>query len=164
MKTIFKLAFCIVMFSTQAYAGTDDIRVGVVTQSAEGVTSEEWTTELLRHQSKILSESSANDAKQAYLDKGGRASEWRPKVNYDASFIYKFGRKFGIVTTHLRVTIKAKPNNIVVDTSAIRIMEIRGSDLVSVICGRGEGKRVSISSEPCDEAIRKTFGVSLAMK
>jgi len=147
--------------SANANADSDPVKTGVAIQSAEGVTDATWTTELLKFQTKQMSELSTKVGKQTFIDHGRSPASWKPMTSYESSFYIVGGKKYGIIKAHVRLA--SPTTNFTISTNAIRIMAIQGNDLVSVSCWRMSDRPISVTDSPCKDAIMENLGVSLAM-
>lgn len=151
------------MLVTQANADTDDIKTAATIQSAEGVTDATWTVELLKYQAKVISERAMGEARQSYISHGGKTSMWKPKISSESNFFILKNKKFGIIKSRLLLASKTSPTDSEITVNTIKILAIKGSDLISVTCARYSDKQISLIDGPCSEAIKEQFGVGLEM-
>lgn len=163
MKRISWMAILCVMFSAHADVDTDNIRTSVAIQSAGDLTDDTWTTEQLRYQSDAILEMSKKAAFQSFISNGGKASIWKPRTSNESNFVIVNGRKFGIIRHSLRLTFEVNASNTVTTVNVIKILAIKGSDLMSVTCLRHTDKEISLAVGQCNDAIKKYLGVDFAM-
>ena len=145
-----------------APAQSDDIQIAVAEQFAAGLTDARWTTKLLKLQEESAVDSALNYGKQAFAVAGGASSDWKPRVRHDSTFLTVNGRKFGVVNAALTMEFRDMQTKAVIAVSAVRIMGIKGKNLVSVGCLQAADKPISVASGPCAAVIKKTFGVGLS--
>jgi hypothetical protein len=151
------------VIAAQANAETGDIKTAATIQSAEGVTNATWTTELLKYQAKVISESAKEEARQSFISHGGNSAIWNPKLSYQSNFFILNGRKFGIIKSHLILVSKTNHNDSAITVNTIKILAIKGGDMVSVTCASDAGRQISLIDGPCSDAIKRQFGISFAM-
>jgi len=144
-----------------ALGQSEVIDIAVAEQSARGLTDARWTTRLLRLQEESAVNSALNDGRQAFFLAGGTNSDWKPRVRHDSTFLTVNGRKFGVVTAAVTMEFNSTQSKSTIALTAVRIMGIRGNDLVSVGCLRATDRPIPIADGPCAAAIKKTFGLSL---
>lgn len=145
-----------------APARLEDIQIAVAEQFANGLTDARWTTRLLKLQEKAAVDSALNYGKQVFSLAGGARSDWRPTVHQDSTFFTVNRQKFGVINAALTMEFSATQSKSTIAVTAVRIMAIKGKDLISVGCLRASEKPISVSSGPCAAAIKKTFGVGLS--
>ena len=141
---------------------SDDIKILVAKQSAKSLTDARWTTKLLKLQEESAVDSALNYGKQAFAVAGGASSDWKPRVRHDSTFLTVNGRKFGVVNAALTMEFSDMQTKAVIAVSAVRVMGIKGKNLVSVGCLQAADKPISVASGPCAAVIKKTFGVGLS--
>lgn len=159
-RTYAMAAFCMAA-PLAALGQSDDIQIAVGEQSAKGLTDARWTTKLLKIQEESAVNSAINDGRQAFFLAGGASSDWKPRVRHDSTFLTVNGRKFGVVTAALSMEFSVTQTKSTIAVTAVRVMAIKGKDLVSVGCLRATDKPISVAVGPCAAAIKKTFGVGL---
>lgn len=144
-----------------ALGQSDVINVAVAEQSAKGLTDARWTAKLLTLQEESAVNSALNDGRQSFFLAGGANSDCKPRVRHDSTFLTVHGRKFGVVTAAVTMEFTATQTKSTIAVTAVRIMAIKGNDLVSVGCLRATDRPIPIADGPCAAAIKKTFGVRL---
>lgn len=160
MRTCAMVALCAVV-PLAALGQSDAIKIVVAEQSSKGLTDAKWTTKLLKLQEESAVNSAINDGKQAFMEAGGVSSDWKPRVRHDSFFLTVHGRKFGVVKAALTMQFSGTQTKFTMAVTAVRIMAIKGKDLVSVGCLRGADRPIPVADGPCAAAIRNTFGVVL---
>lgn len=148
--------------SLGALAQSGNIQIAVAEQFAEGLTDAKWTTRLLKLQEQSAMDSALNYGKQAFAVAGGASYDWKPRVRQDSTFVTVNGRKFGVVNAALTLEFSDVRTRTVIAVSAVRVMGIKGKNLVSVGCLQAVDKPISVASGPCAAAIKNTFGVELS--
>lgn len=128
------------------------IFIGVTTESAYGMTSEEWGTDMLNSQLQSLVDTSTEKAYQEFIKLGGKPGTFHPMIQSNAFFSHVDNRKFGVFM------IERQVGNL--DSHTIRVTEVANGNVVSVGCVSFVAMP-SISSGPCADKIRETFHVSL---
>src|ERR1035437_4738932 len=145
-----------------APAQSENIQIAVAEQFAAGLTDARWTTRLLKLQEQSAVDSALNYGKQAFAVAGGARSDWKPRVRHDSTFLTVNGRKFGVVNAALTMEFSDMQTKTVIAVSAVRVMGIKGKNLVSVGCLQAVDNPISVASGPCAAVIKKTFGVGLS--
>jgi hypothetical protein len=116
----------------------------------------------LRLQEDSAVNSALQHGKQAFFLAGGASSDWKPRVRHEATFHTVNGRKFGVVKAVVTLELNANQPKSILAVTAVRIMGIKGKDLISVGCLRATDQPISVASGPCGAAIRRYFGVGLS--
>ena len=161
MNILVALVGLSILVSTQARAEGNDVRAMTAVQSAGSLTPNTWTTELLNYQAKALTEKGETAAKQAYIAHGGDVNNFVSHGTYESNFVVLKGEKFGIITT--RMSMGSKNLNIMNKATTKRVSVIRGGDLISVTCAEESDRDILLNSGPCEEAIKKTLGVTFSV-
>lgn len=129
---------------------TQDLKIASSSEPSNGVTQNDMDIKFLKNAEKYFIDRIENIAKKTATEQFGEPSNIDASMNHESLYVESNGIKFAVI----RFSYPEQSNGVIV-------LAIQGEELKRVACAGMTSEKISITSGPCADKIKETFGTAI---